>query len=263
VFVRISEVLGDPMSTSREAAEAIGMDTSLSAKLLRMVNSAFYGFPVKVDTLSRAVTIVGSRQLTTLALGLSVLALFKDLPGGLVDMRSFWKHSIGCGVITSALAGPDAGVDVERLFVAGLLHDVGRLVLYRCLPRHLSRVLATARAEGRVLREVERAVLGYDHALLGGMLLRRWRFPEHLEKAVRHHHGQAVYMASAMPAAVHVADAVTCAMAMGSSGEIYAPSLSPVAWKTLGLTSQRLAGLAEAAEHQIEDILRAFLPDEL
>ena len=87
VFVRISEVLNDPLSTSREAAEAIGRDTGLSAVLLRLVNSAFYGFPVKVDTLSRAVTIVGSRQLTTLALGLSVLAFFKDLPEDLVDME--------------------------------------------------------------------------------------------------------------------------------------------------------------------------------
>ena len=158
VFVRVNEVLGDPLSTSQEAAEAIGMDTGLSAKLLRLVNSAFYGFPVKVDTLSRAVTIVGSRQLTTLALGLSVLAMFKDLPGDLVDMRSFWKHSIGCGVIASSLAEPGIGGEVERLFVAGLLHDVGRLVLYRSLPRHLALVLATARSKERLLRETERAM---------------------------------------------------------------------------------------------------------
>jgi HD-like signal output (HDOD) protein len=263
VFVRISEVLGDPLSTAKEAAEAIGMDTSLSTKLLRMVNSAFYGFPVKVDTLSRAVTIVGSRQLTTLALGLSVVTIFKDLPGGLVDMRSFWKHSIGCGVIASALAGPGAGNEVERLFVAGLLHDAGRLVLYRCLPRHLSPVLAAARAEGSLLRAVERDMLGYDHAALGGMLLRRWRFPENLEKAVRYHHGREEQLASAIPAAVHVADAVAGALGLGSSGEVYAPPLSPAAWDTLSLTPERLASMATAAETQIEDVLRAFLPDEL
>lgn len=260
VFVRISEVLGDPMSTAQEAAEAIGMDTGLSTKLLRLVNSAFYGFPVKVDTLSRAVTIVGSRQLTTLALGLSVIAIFKDLPGGLVDMRSFWKHSIGCGVIASSLG---TGLEVERLFVAGLLHDVGRLVLYRSLPRHLSRVLATARSEGRLLRETERTVLGYDHAALGGMLLRRWRFPENLEKAVRHHHSRSTPLAEPMPAAVHVADAVTGALGLGTSGEVYAPPLSPEAWNALGLTPERLRTATTAAEAQIEDILRAFLPDEL
>jgi putative nucleotidyltransferase with HDIG domain len=263
VFVRISEVLGDPLSTSQEAAEAIGMDTSLSTKLLRMVNSAFYGFPVKVDTLSRAVTVVGSRQLTTLALGLSVIAIFKDLPGSLVDMRSFWKHSIGCGVIASSLAGPQAGIEVERLFVAGLLHDVGRLVLYRSLPRYVARILVAARAEGKLLREAERDMLGFDHAILGGMLLRRWRFPENLEKAVRHHHGRPSQLMAPMPAAVHVADAVAGALGLGSSGEIYAPQLCPTAWDTLALTPERLTTMTASAESQIEDILRAFLPDEL
>lgn len=263
VFVRITEVLDNPVSTSKEAAEAIGMDTGLSMVLLRLVNSAFYGFPVKVDTLSRAVTIVGSRQLTTLALGLSVLALFKDMPGGLVDMRSFWKHSIGCGVLAAALASSEDGsLEIERLFVAGLLHDVGRLVLYRCLPRHMAHILAGARAEGRLLREAERRALGYDHAVLGGMLLKRWRFPENLEKTVRQHHGMPAQQPTSMAAAVHVADALVNALSLGSSGEVYVPPVSPLAWEALRLTPGRLATVVALADAQREDILRIFLPDE-
>ena len=261
VFVRITEILNDPMSTAHEAAEAIGRDTGLSAVLLRLVNSAFYGFPVKVDTLSRAVTIVGSRQLTTLALGLSVLSLFKEVPGGLVDMRSFWKHSIGCGVIAATLAGPD-GLEVERLFVAGLLHDVGRLVLYRCLPRHMAHILAGARAEGRLLREAERRSLGYDHAVLGAMLLKRWRFPENLERAVRQHHGLPSHQVPPMSAAVHVANVLVGAVGLGSSGEVYVPPLSPLAWEALRLSPERIARVLASASSQIDDILRVFLPDE-
>ncbi len=261
VFVRINEVLNDAHSTAREAADAIGKDTSLSTKLLKLVNSAFYGFPVKVDTLSRAVTLIGSRQLTTLALGISVIALFKDLPGGLVDMRSFWKHSIACGVIASTLADPEGG-EVERLFVAGLLHDMGRLVLYRNLPRHAAHVLARARCEGILLREAERACLGFDHATLAGMLLRKWRFPESLEKAVRHHHGGLAHMSMPTPATVHVADAMTGALGIGSSGEVYAPPLSPAAWGAVGLSPERLADVAAASLTHIEEITRVFLPDE-
>ena len=265
VFVRINEVLNDPGSTAQEAAGAIGKDTSLSAKLLQLVNSAFYGFPVKVDTLSRAVTIVGSRQISTLALGISVLGIFKDLPEGLVEMRSFWKHSIGCGIIASNLAaagGGGGGVEVERLFVAGLLHDVGRLVLYRNLPRHSAHVLAKARNEGIFLRDAERALLGFDHATLGGMLLRRWRFPEHLERAVRHHHGGISPMGQSMPAMIHVADAAANALLLGASGEIYVPPLSPAAWVTLGLTPERLADVVAAADVQAAEIITMFLPDD-
>jgi len=265
VFVRISEVLNDPGSTAQEAAGAISKDTSLSVKLLQLVNSAFYGFPVKVDTLSRAVTIVGSRQITTLALGISVLGIFKDLPEGLVDMRSFWKHSIGCGIIASNLvgsAGGGAGVEVERLFVAGLLHDVGRLVLYRNLPRHAAHVLAKARNEGIFLRVAERSMLGFDHATLGGMLLRRWRFPENLEQAVRHHHGGGAAMGQFMPAMIHVADAATNALLLGASGEAYVPPLSAAAWTTLGLTRQRLSDVVAAADAQAAEIIKVFLPDD-
>ncbi|OLN26694.1 putative signal transduction protein [Desulfovibrio sp. DV] len=266
VFVRISEVLHDPNSTAKEAAGAIGKDVSLSAKLLQLVNSAFYGFPVKVDTLSRAVTIVGSRQLTTLALGISVIGIFKDLPEGLVEMRAFWKHSIGCGIIASNLvpATADSGenLEVERLFVAGLLHDVGRLVLYRNLPRHCAHVLAKARNEGIPLREAERAVLGFDHATLGGMLLRRWRFPDNLERAVRHHHGGPTPMGQLMPAMIHAADAAANALLLGSSGEVYVPALSPPAWTTLGLTPERLEKAVAAADVQAAEIIRVFLPDD-
>ncbi|WP_043793621.1 HDOD domain-containing protein [Solidesulfovibrio fructosivorans] len=262
VFVRINEVLNDPNSTSREAADALGKDTGLAAKLLRLVNSAFYGFPVKVDTLSRAVTIVGSRQLTTLALGISVIAIFKDLPSGLVDMRAFWKHSVGCGVIASTLAGPEAGLDVERLFVAGLLHDMGRLVLYRNVARHAAHALALARREGILLREAEKRLFGFDHATLGGMLLRKWRFPESLEKAVRHHHGNLSHMGMPMPALTHTADAMVGALGLGSSGEVYAPPLSPAAWDTLDVPVERLPDVVAAAEAQVDDIIRVFLPDE-
>ncbi|WP_428564467.1 MAG: HDOD domain-containing protein [Solidesulfovibrio sp. DCME] len=262
VFVRINEVLNDAHSTAKEAAEAIGKDTSLSTKLLKLVNSAFYGFPVKVDTLSRAVTIVGSRQLTTLALGISVIALFRDLPGGLVDMRSFWKHSIGCGVFASTLADPQAGGEVERLFVAGLLHDVGRLVLYRNVPRHAAHVLAAARRERILLREAERRVFGFDHATLAGMLLRKWRFPESLEKAVRHHHGGLAHLSMTMPATIHVADAITGALGIGSSGEIFAPPMSQAAWGAVGLPPDRLPDVTAASMVHIEDISQAFLGEE-
>ncbi len=264
VFARICEVLNSPVSTASDAARVIGMDQSLAAKLLRLVNSAFYGFPTKVDTLSRAVTIVGSRQLTTLALGISVVSLFRDLPPGLVEVKAVWKHSVACGLAASALAGCAArGRDgMERLFVAGLLHDVGRLVLYRNLPRPSGRALRLARRKNMLLCLAERQVFGFDHATLGGVLLSGWRFPESLIRAVRSHHGPGRPAWTVEPAVVHVADLVVNAMRMGSSGEIFVPPLVPEAFATLGVAPGALGEAMARVDEQVESVLAVFLPDD-
>ncbi|MFZ5813488.1 MAG: HDOD domain-containing protein [Thermodesulfobacteriota bacterium] len=264
VFARICEVVNNPLSTASDAARIIGMDQSLAARLLKLVNSAFYGFPTKVDTLSRAVTIVGSRQLTTLALGISVVSLFRDLPAGLVDVKSVWKHSVACGLAASVLAGGTDGAKegVERFFVAGLLHDVGRLVLYRNLPRPSGRALRLARGKNMLLCLAERDVFGFDHATLGGVLLSRWRFPESLTRAVRLHHGSGRPGWSLEPAVVHVADLVVNAMRVGSSGEYFVPPLISEAFAALDLPPRALGEAVAKVDEQVETILSVFLPDD-
>ncbi len=262
VFVRINEVVNNPRSSSDEAANVIGMDTSLTAKLLKLVNSAFYGLPSKVDSLSRAVTIVGGRQLTTLALGVSVLSLFKDLPPGLINVRSLWKHSVGCGLIASTLAERRGEPDAERFFVAGLLHDMGRLVMYKNLPGPASRMLLTAREEGVLLRDAERRILGWDHALLAGMLLTKWNFPPSLEDAVRDHHEPGGDSADIGPAVIHAADAAANALGVGSSGEYFVPPLDPAAWNALDIAPRVLEEAVDRADQQVEGVIKAFLPDD-
>jgi hypothetical protein len=125
VFMEISRVIGDSRSSAVHVADAISKDTSLSAKLLKIVNSAFYSFPSKIDTISRAVTIVGIRQLSTLALGGAVIRVFQGIPADLVEMESFRKHSIACGICARMIASYKNISNTERLFVAGLLHDIG------------------------------------------------------------------------------------------------------------------------------------------
>ncbi len=262
VFVRINEVVNNPHSTPGQAADVISKDPSLSVKLLKIVNSAFYGLPSKVDTLSRAVTIVGGRQLTTLALGISVLSLFKDLPPGLIDVRSLWKHCVCCGVVASTLAAEGGSPDAERFFVAGLLHDMGRLVLYKNLPGPASRTLLKAREENILLRDAELDILGWDHAILAGKLLTQWNFPASLERAVRGHHDIEAGDPDLDAAVTHAADVVSNALRIGSSGEFFVPALSPDAWNALGISADVLPLAVARADHQVEEILKAFLPDD-
>ena len=225
VFVRISEVLNDPLSTSQEAAEAIGKDTGLSAKLLRLVNSAFYGFPVKVDTLSRAVTIVGSRQLTTLALGLSVIAVFKDLPEGLVDIRvvleaqqsvaAWWPRT--CPVRTAAVTWSGCSwPDCSMMWAGSCFTGACPSIWPASWPWPARRESFCARSNAGNSVTITRP---WAACCCGGGVSRK-----NLEKAVRHHHGLAAMPQAPMPAAVHVADVTIGALGLGSSGEVYVPA---------------------------------------
>ena len=130
IFYQINEAVGDPRSSMRDIAQIISADQSLSARLLRLVNSAFFGFPSKIDTISHAVTIIGTKQLRDLALATTVIQMFKGIPNDLIQVKSFWQHSIGCGIGSRLLASFQKMANVEHFFVSGLLHDIGRLILY-------------------------------------------------------------------------------------------------------------------------------------
>ena len=267
VFMRIREVLSDPNSTVEEASAVIGKDPSLTAKLLKLVNSVFYARtlrvsgglpPGPVDTLSRAVMLLGLNQLSTLAMGVSVLPLFKDIPAGCIDLRQFWRHSVGVGLLAKLIAIRLHDPSPERFFVAGLLHDIGRLVLYKQVPAAAGASLAEAAASGRHLVEVERELFGFDHAELGGMLLHKWRFPESLEQSVWRHHVPTTGEVPLEPSILCVADMIAGAVLPGSSGERLVPRHDPAAWAMVGLGPSDLPELVETAEAHFEVICAMF-----
>lgn len=260
VFMRINEVLNNPHSTQAQAADVIGKDQSLSAKLLKLVNSAFYGLPSPVDTLTRAVTLIGSKQLTTLALGISVTTLFKDIPAELVNMKDFWKHSIAVGVMARVLSMIRGEEDTERFFVAGLLHDLGRLILFKSLPRHAAVALFTARKTGQLLHVAEFNQLGYSHGRVGGALLRKWRFPEFLETCVSRHHEPEKAGLAPHVVTIQVADSLAVALHARASGEWFIPPVEERIFAQLRLTPKTLDRCLEQVDLQLEEILQVFLP---
>jgi len=271
VFLRINEVLKDPNKSMDEAADVIGMDPSLSAKLLKLVNSAFYAramravqqrFPTKVDNLTRAVMIVGGKQLSTLALGVSVLPIFQDIPREYIDMKSFWMHSIACGVFARGLAARCNPDIQESAFVAGLLHDIGRLIMYKHAPALSGQALALARKENLLLVEAERRLLSWDHAGMGGLLLKKWQYPEALERMVLRHHDPSGEGASQELAIIHVADVITNAMEIGASGERLVPALDSDAFLSLGVSPEELKVVISEVGNQINEIFRWFFPEE-
>ncbi len=171
IYARINKAVNDPTSSMTSIGEIISKDMGLSARLLRMVNSAFYNFPSRIDTISQAVIVIGIEQIRDLALGTSVIELFEGIPRRLVTMESFWRHSVTCGLAARMLAVHRREINVERYFVAGLLHDIGRLIIYLKIPSQASEALSRCKTTGEFLYQAEREIMGFHHAEVGGALM--------------------------------------------------------------------------------------------
>ncbi len=258
IFLEISKVISDPRSSAIHIADVISKDPGLSAKLLKIVNSAFYNFPARIDTISRAVMIVGSKQLSALALGTSVLSIFQDIPSERVDMKSFWEHSFSCGVAARILASYKNIPNTERLFVAGLLHDIGRLILYKRLPYEERDILLRVKQTNCLLRTAERDVLGFDHAVIGGTLLRKWKLPLILEHAVGYHHIPLVSQHPLEASLVCLADILTNALGLGTSGEHFVPPVDPEVWNHLDLPTEIFQKVIQLIDRQVEEVIQKF-----
>jgi HD-like signal output (HDOD) protein len=257
IYFKIREVIDNPLSSARHIAEVVSKDPALTVRLLRLVNSSYYGFPKAITSIPRAVAIIGSNQLTSLALAVSALSVFRNVPGERVDVKSFWLHSVAVGVFARILAFRRRTRDEERHFLAGLLHDVGRIVLYNQVPWRMNEALALASAEGIPLFRAERELLGFDHADLARRLLAAWNIPENIRELSCGHHGPDP--ASADEAGIHVADFLAGALRHGSSGSLFAPPVDPAAAALLDLDEGAVEAVCAQADRQIREIRKIFL----
>ncbi len=136
IITELNNVIADDHSTSNDVAQVVNKSPSLSAVILKIVNSAFYGFPIKIDRISRAVTIIGTKQISSVALGICVMQAFKDIPKEFLDTKAFLRHSLACGLVARVLGAFKNMADTEQLFVSGLLHDIGKLIAFKYYPEH-------------------------------------------------------------------------------------------------------------------------------
>jgi HD-like signal output (HDOD) protein len=220
VYVKLKQTLEDPRSSFKEFAAIIGHDPSLSARLLKVVNSAFYGLENKVETITHALGIIGTEQLTQLVLATSVTKQFSGIPENLVSMDLFWRHSIACGVTAKIIADWVGERNLESYYLAGMLHDIGSLVIYKKFPVEAEKVLTRCKENKEHLFDVEREVFGSSHAKVGGKLLAGWGLPMSLcEPVFFHHRPQKAKEYSLATKIIHVADSIVDEMNLGSSGE--------------------------------------------
>ena len=263
VIAKLQEVLNDPRCSLGLVGQMIEKDPDLTARLLRLGNSAFFGFSHRVETVSETISLIGVQQVQDLITVTAVVDLFDGISADLISMRSFLKQSQACGIAARCMAVTRRMPKPEKFFVAGLLHDVGRLVLLRKAP-DMARAIFEKAADGKLsLRESEHQLLGFDHAQLGEELLRVWNFPGYLTETVAFHHQPMLSAAYQLEASVvHVADVVVHGMEVGGSGETGIPALNARAWERLGLPTFALESIIHAVDEQLEEVESAFLrPD--
>jgi HD-like signal output (HDOD) protein len=261
VGVRVSQMANDPKVSAVQLGNAISQDPALTARLLRIANSAAYGLSSKVSTVSRAVAVIGTKLIRDLVLATSTINAFEGIPNELVTMENFWRHSLYCGLAARLLGERRGQKGTETLFIAGLLHDVGQLVMFRKLPQESKKALLESieGPEELALHAAERQILGFDHAQVGGELLRHWHFPGVLVECAEFHHAPALAQNHPLEAAlVHIANSIATLAEIDSVNEADAVRTEPAAWALTGLDKLVIAPTVQTAREQFLTVQGMF-----
>ncbi|RDH83091.1 MAG: signal transduction protein [endosymbiont of Galathealinum brachiosum] len=186
IVYKVFAVMDESHSTATKIGKVINDDPALTARLLKLVNSPFYGFTAKVDTVYRAVALIGHEELRSVVIAASAINVFNGIPAELVSMKDFWKRSLAVAVTARVLAAFKREKTIERFFIAGLLHDIGSLLMYLKLPEEMAQVLQQETSNGIERARTEKEIIGYEHTEVGGGLLKKWNLPPQICASVRY-----------------------------------------------------------------------------
>jgi HD-like signal output (HDOD) protein len=253
VTTRIVQVVEDPKSTAQDMHDIVKHDPALAAKILKVVNSAFYGLPSQISSLDRAIVLLGLSAVKNIALAASLSRLFR--PGAISERfaaRDLWTHCISVGVCARLLTQGNMG-QVEEAFVAGLVHDMGLLVEYQLFPQKLREIAERCDAQPQDFLAVEREVIGADHQAFGSALAAKWKFPAALRCVIGYHHNPEKLKPEfrKVVTAVHVADTICDQNELG----FYLTA------QTQEITDEMLAAI-DVSEGQVSELLQS-LPERI
>jgi putative nucleotidyltransferase with HDIG domain len=217
-----------------------------------VVNSPLYGFPRKISSVTEAIAILGFNAVKNLALSISVFDIFGDSkgPNGF-DRKKFWEHSIGCAAAGKVLAKYIGYPEQEELFVAGLLHDIGKVVLDKFFHEMFQQIIDLVQEKDILMLEAEREILGFTHAEVGQELMKRWNLPSRLTEPIGYHHQPMKSQGFAKETAViHLADILCRALDLGSGGDNKIPEIDKEAWKKLKLKPGSLESIMREIQQE-------------
>lgn len=244
--IKINALVRDPDTNAGDIAGAISSEVAMSAKVLKLVNSSFYGFSRRVTSINYAVVILGFNTIRNLVMSVFMASQCHSLVPGF-DTKEFWRYSINCAVATEHIAKMTGYPQPEDAFMAGMMNKIGLVVMSQYWPDELATVVAAAASKGVLLLDVENELLGYDHYSIGAALMDRWNLPEEISDVCRHI-ANPIESDAPLCWAAHLANVLVRALCLGSPGDNAIPRLAPETLDKLGLKPE-----------QLPDILRQLL----
>lgn len=243
--------------TARSISQHLSCDQALSARVLRLANSAYYGLPKQVTDLSEAVVLLGMRSVRNLAVVAATYPwMQKPLSGYALEPKALWSHSFAVAVGSQLIARRTGACDSDLAFTAGLLHNIGKVAMSVWLDRKLAAVLGLAQRDRLAFDEVERKLLGFDHAEVGAYLAEMWNLPASLTQPIRYHHNpNALEPANPVVDTIHLADFLTISMGYGLGGDGLRYNFSHEVMERLSVSASDLDGL-------VNDFMDAYLVHE-
>jgi len=257
IVTKVIEVCENEDSEVDDLAEVISKDQSITARILKLANSAYYGYLRKVNTISKAVTILGFDTIKSLSISASVFDTFKKIKSNYYfDRCQFWIHSIGVAVIARQIARHLKIKDIEIAFLNGLLHDIGKLFFESYYIAQYEEVMKEVTVNRCLIREAEIKVLGVSHNEVGGWLTNRWKFPPELVNPIQFHHEidkcpeEYRYLASI----IQLADNICRIHNIGSGGDSLIPELDPLVSEVLQIDQNNIDEMINTAAEEKEQI---------
>ncbi len=254
--LKITELVNDPKSSARDLARIITDDQVLAARLLKLVNSSFYGFPQRISTITGAIVLLGFDAMRNLLLTTSVFDIFPNRKkAGQLRQEQLWDHSLGCAVGAKVLGNHLRYDKVEELFVSGLLHDIGKIVEMIFMPQAFTQINHLVRDENILMITAEEKILGYSHADVGKLLAERWNLPPKLGSVILHHHRPSSAGRFALEAAiVHLADILCRSLSIGYGGDNKMPPLDKMAWENLRIKPEAIESMLQEIKREFDEI---------
>ena len=249
IVIKLSKMAEDPDTTTDQMGKVISKDHILAAKLLKLVNSSFYGFPQRISSISSAIILLGFNVIKSLIISASIFEFMETQ-----DLE-LWEHSLGCAVVSSVLAKRLGVSEPEEISTAGLIHDIGKVAIKMELPKKFEEIHSLISKRGISTLDAEREILGLDHAEVGGWLAKSWNLPAKLIEPIACHHDPRISKNEQMASSiVHFSDIVIRGWGYGHGDDIWVPRLSKRAWTMLGLVPEDLDQIIEEVQEKLWEV---------